>query len=169
MGLNATENTSVPPVGNGEPAACVSTPCFATENTVTVSPLASDPSKLAAARSPPHGLNATEVAGTPGPPPVANGEPMTGVSTPLWSTANIATAPLPLPSPLPFAIASSRPLGLKATENALPVANGNPCTGVSAPSWPIRERRNRIAPNREQTPVGAEGHRLQLAGPDGER
>ena len=62
--------------------------------------------------------------------PVANGEPVTGVSAPVEEfTENTDTV---LPPPL--AVASSPPDGLNTTEcGSGPVANGEPVTWVTAP------------------------------------
>ena len=129
-GLNATDSGN-DPVVNGEPATGVSAPPAPTENTDTVLS-----ASFAVASRLPSGLNATE-----NPPPFGNGEPVTGVSAPSAPTENTETLPA-LSDPLTkFAVASSFPSGLNATEGVhvapgSPAGNGEPGTGVSAPPAP---------------------------------
>jgi hypothetical protein len=128
LGLNAIDVVSVPSVGNGEPATCVSAPHAPTENIVTLSVVVT-PAGLSAgeatASSAPFGLNAID-SGTD---PTLNGDPATWVSEPFAATENTDTLVV-----LELWIASSDPFGLNATDAGDdPTKNGDPATSVSAP------------------------------------
>ena len=112
---------------NGEFGTSLSLPFGDTENTDTVLLFG-----LPVASRPPSGLNATESGNeaTKGEevPLTANGEPGTWLRLPFGATENTDTVLL-----ASFAVASSPPAGLTASENeSWAAANGEPGTWVKA-------------------------------------
>ena len=130
-GLNATENGSAP-VGNGEPGTWVSAPPAPTENTDTSS-FSVCGREQPAVRAERHRERAR-----------AGRERRAGD---LGERAARADREHRHVSPQKFAVASSSPSGLNATDTRarLPVANGEPVTWVSAPPAADREHRHLLS------------------------